>query len=108
MKYSQLSPAVKDKVNQVEKFIKSQIQTQTALEGINLDKKFKSLNSSLEILENKISVASLSVERDFYKISKLNSKVNKDLRNSDLISRYLSSGANGILKGGMNEDGFLK
>ena len=99
MQYNQLAPPLKDKINQVEKFIKSQIQLQESLEGIDLDKKFKEIN--LQVLENKLAVATLSVEKDFYRINKLNLRVNKELRNSDLISRYLSLG------GKTNQDGFF-
>lgn len=96
MKYSQLPQQLKDKVNQVEKFIKSQIQIQEELQGTTIDRHIDS-----KVLENKISVASLSVEKDFHNICKLNSRVNKELRNSDLISRYLSLG------GKTNQEGFF-
>jgi hypothetical protein len=96
MNYSQLPPPLKDKVNQVEKFIKSQIQIQEELQGHKLD---RSIN--LKVLENKIATAALSVEKDFHNICKLNARVNKELRHSDLISRYLSMG------GKTNQEGFF-
>lgn len=96
MNYSQLPQPLKDKVNQVEKFIKSQIQIQEELQGNKVD---RSIN--LKVLENKIATAALSVEKDFHNICKLNARVNKELRHSDLISRYLSMG------GKTNQEGFF-
>lgn len=94
-KYSDLPEALKNKINEIEKYIHSQITINEELNARrNISQRLDSISKDITILRQQVTGLDNLLQRDKIVLEELRQNVNKELKNSDLIQRFLERDPN--------------
>jgi nucleoporin p58/p45 len=108
-KYSELPESFQKELDNIEKFIQTQIQASNSISNRSLEDALKEIIEETEETQRKMNGLRNVLKRDLYAIEQLKSLVTKELRNSDLVTRYLdTSRADDVSKMNLNNDAYAK
>ncbi|KAJ3318281.1 Nucleoporin p58/p45, partial [Boothiomyces sp. JEL0866] len=106
-KYSELPPDIQSQLDSIEKFINSQSGVSTSISNLTLEKDLEEIVKETEETARKLSGLKTILQRDVYVIDQLKSLVAKELRNTDLVARFIeSSPTNDFNKGIQTNDAY--
>ncbi|KAJ3312919.1 Nucleoporin p58/p45 [Boothiomyces sp. JEL0838] len=106
-KYSELPPDIQSQLDTIEKFINSQSGVSTSISNLTLEKDLQEIVKETEETSRKLSGLKTILQRDVYVIDQLKTLVAKELRNTDLVARFIeSSPTNDFNKGIQTNDAY--
>jgi nucleoporin p58/p45 len=108
-KYSELPEPFQKELDNIEKFIQSQIQASSLIASRSIEEILNEVVSETEDTQRKLGNLRNVLRRDLYLIEQLKSLVTKEVRHSDLVARYIdSSHTEDLSKSNLNNDAYAR
>ncbi|KAI8925826.1 hypothetical protein BC831DRAFT_459219 [Entophlyctis helioformis] len=88
-KYSDLPDAVRQQIDEIEKFIQQQIHVCDSISNSASEQPIRAISEEAQLIMQRLTGAKNMLIRDNHVMQDLKKQVNQELRNMDLASRYI-------------------
>ncbi|KAL2914043.1 hypothetical protein HK105_206488 [Polyrhizophydium stewartii] len=93
-KYADLPDNVRQKIDEIEKFIQQQIHISDSIGNSTMDEPIAAVSEEVQVIMQRLVGVRNLLQRDQHVMDELKKQVNQELRNTDLASRYIDRAQN--------------